>query len=435
MSQQPCAVIRCKRVSRILCDCCLQNLCIQHLSEHNALLIAELDPLVDEINIINNQLHTIEYTNLLKMYREKLEAWRVDCHEQIEHLFKEKCQEVEQKLTDIILKQRNEIYKTQTKVMDFIHEKETTRKNVDSLTSTIRHLQKQMNSIKNNCLQINISPLSIDKNLINIKENNQYPLDLNTFTPIYKTINYPHQSWYSLASNDRFLLLHQAPNLCLLNRQLSIIKQTKWSHNAIWNMCWSTLLNRFIIIEEDKIYLLDEEKMSLESIKIDKKQKWLSCTSSDTNLFLTTRQWGSSIARFSLLPSIKYIDEWKSPKTCENNECIDNIYCHNDTIILTIINQINKSVRIELRSVKTFDFIWMVKFDFQWKQNKTFSICSINSNQWIMTDYENKRLWHISNDGKIKTIIDYHAIPYRICPFGPSILAVATDNEVVLHKL
>jgi hypothetical protein len=52
-----------------------------------------------------------------------------------------------------------------------------------------------------------------------------------------------------------------------------------------------------------------------------------------------------------------------------------------------------------------------------------------------MADYENQRLWHITNDGQIKTMMEYHGIPYRICRFGPTILAVATDNELNLHKL
>ncbi|CAF3941370.1 unnamed protein product, partial [Rotaria sordida] len=52
-----CSITTCKRASRFLCDCCQQNLCIHHLNEHNTLVISELNPLIDDINLLNNRLN------------------------------------------------------------------------------------------------------------------------------------------------------------------------------------------------------------------------------------------------------------------------------------------------------------------------------------------------------------------------------------------
>jgi hypothetical protein len=76
---QSCAVAKCIRASRGLCDCCTQYLCIQHLSEHNASLISQLNPLTDEINALGDRLKTINIQTTAGGCRRKLEhgAWIV----------------------------------------------------------------------------------------------------------------------------------------------------------------------------------------------------------------------------------------------------------------------------------------------------------------------------------------------------------------------
>ena len=54
-----CAITTCKRASRALCYCCQQGLCMQHLKEHNDLLLSQLNPLVDQINGLGDQLKAI----------------------------------------------------------------------------------------------------------------------------------------------------------------------------------------------------------------------------------------------------------------------------------------------------------------------------------------------------------------------------------------
>ena len=38
---------------------------------------------------------------------------------------------------------------------------------------------------------------------------------------------------WSLTSNDRFLLMHQKPNLCLVDREMNIVKEVLWTHDDI----------------------------------------------------------------------------------------------------------------------------------------------------------------------------------------------------------
>jgi hypothetical protein len=66
---------------------------VAHLNEHSEQLNAQLDPLVDEINALGARLSTFDIQKKTANCREKLEQWRVDCHEKIDLFFEEKCQE------------------------------------------------------------------------------------------------------------------------------------------------------------------------------------------------------------------------------------------------------------------------------------------------------------------------------------------------------
>ena len=359
---QPCAITKCIRASRGLCDCCKQNLCLQHLNEHNASLLSQLNPLTDEINALGDRLKTINIQKIVDGGRQKLEQWRVDCHQKIEHFFELKCQQLDQLIDEKVTKQKKEVNRLQTKVAELIREEETTRQDIDSLTSTIRHLETQMNNIEQIYFEINIRSFVIDDSSIDIKEMHEHEIDLSTLPQPCKTIKCPPGSKMVLACNERHLLIHQKPNLCLIDGQMNIVKKILYSDDKLFSPCWSATLNRFVMIGEDSVYLLDEEAELINVVQTIEKQ-CLSCTCSDTFLFLSTNQFGSSIMQFSLLPSIKLIRESKSPHTCAEDELIHDIVYRNETLALIIANKSDNSIRMELRSVETLDRIWLLRPD------------------------------------------------------------------------
>ena len=122
-------------------------------------------------------------------------------------------------------------------------------------------------------------------------------LDLLSLPPVYKSINRPKDSFKSLATNDRYLLLPQVPNLCLIDGDVNIVKSTLWSHDAIYDICWSLTLNRFIVIEEQHISLLDENTMMIANVQTTEERTALSCTCSEPPLFLSTNEYSSSIIK------------------------------------------------------------------------------------------------------------------------------------------
>lgn len=138
--------------------------------------------------------------------------------------------------------------------------------------------------------------------------------------------------------------------------------------------------------------------------------------------------------KFSLLPSIKLGKEWKSPNTCTRKEVIDGIVYNNGTLCVIIKNESEKSLRIELKSVETLDRIWLLPFDTLCNQNIAFRCCLLTNDEWLMVDYETKRLLHIKEDGKLTAMIPYDGIPRWANLFG-NMLVVSNNNGVNFHKL
>ncbi|CAF1272927.1 unnamed protein product, partial [Adineta steineri] len=322
---QPCAISTCKRVSRALCYGCNQNFCREHMVEHDLSLNSQLNPLSDEINALGERLKSINLENAIGISHKKLEQWRYDCHKTIDTFFEQKCLELDRCIAKRMEKQRAEISRMRTKMSELINEQEATHKDIDSLTVTVRDLEREIEKIEQTSFQVEIKSLVLDDSLIHIENTDINRFDLTSLPPVYKTINYPRENWAPLACNNRYLLIHQEPNLCLVDQELNIVKQNSWIYGTIYDICWSSTLNRFIVINGSDVFLVDETNMSIENVQTLQKRKWLSCTTSDTSLFLSTKVWGSSIIEFSLLPTIELVKQWQSPDTCARDEVINGI--------------------------------------------------------------------------------------------------------------
>jgi polyhydroxyalkanoate synthesis regulator phasin len=432
---QTCTITSCNRTSRALCHCCQQNVCVIHLNEHNDMLNSRLTPLVSIVNTLGSRLLTLNIKKTVDNGRQKLERWRIDSHQRIDQFFEQKCQELDQLVTEKVDEQREEISRLQSKMTTLIREQQATRQDIYELTSTIDHLEKEINNIEENFAEINTRPLTLENNLVSIRGINQEQYDLSVLSSIYKTINRPEGSYGILASNDRNLLIHQAPDLCLINKDLSIFKRISWRHGTINDACWSATLDRFILINEKHIFLLNENTMSIEKVQTREKRRWLTCTCSDKFLFLSTNEWGSSITKISFDPSKKFDQQWESPDMCKIDEYIDVITYNKRKLAMIIRNSSSNIIRMEVRTSETLDRIWSVPLDVLWNPNKPYHCCPFIDEDWLIADYETGRLLQMTKAGRIKSIIPYNTVPYCATQFGPNILAVSTKGGINFHHL
>jgi hypothetical protein len=235
---QPCDSPKCDRTSRASCDCCQQNLCLQHLHEHNGILVSKLNPLTDEINALGDRLNRMNVQQTLDQCHQKLDKWRLECHKKIDYFFEQKCQELEQIITAKTDGQREKIFHLQSKVARLIRHQEATRQDIDTLTSTIRLIEKEINKIERTRFSVYTRPLLIDDTIIQVKDICTQEFNSAALSSVYNTIASPPGSWRVLTSNDRLLLINQAAKLSFANAGLTVVKQVLWPYDTIEDMCF-----------------------------------------------------------------------------------------------------------------------------------------------------------------------------------------------------
>ncbi|CAF4208190.1 unnamed protein product [Rotaria sordida] len=281
--------------------------------EHYDKIILQLNPLTDEINTIDNRLITIDIKELTIEYCKQLEQWQL-----------------QQIIINKIDKQKNEINLIRKTLNKLIDEQEASQQDINLIKKEIYQFNENLNNIEHTSFKINIQPLLINDNLIEIEEKS----DLHSILSLpFKTIDFSEIKSLIIATNDQYLLIHQNLYLYLIDYDFKIIKKLPWHLERIKDICWSSTFHRFILTTENYgICFVYENAISLDNANCFKQEKFHSCTCSNTSLFLTVDDYGSSIMEYHLLPLIELIKQWKSPYTCTKDEYIDSIRYNNAKI-------------------------------------------------------------------------------------------------------
>ncbi|CAF1392027.1 unnamed protein product [Rotaria sp. Silwood1] len=414
-------------------------MCIDHMKEHNDLKKSELNSLNDDIKMLNDQFKTFDIDKLIKDSRYKLDKWKDDCHKIINCYYEQKCQEIERFLTQKIDQYRKDIDQTQTTIINSIQSEKFSEKNLQFLKSTIYDIKHEINKIKEKGIQIDIHPFTLNNHIISIKDFKPNAFNINTsiLSSPYHTIEC-NDGWQSeLACNDHSILISLSNNLGLFDRDLNLIKKSPWKFECIYDMCWSSTLSNFIIItDKKKVYRIHETTLSIERIYGIEEKDWLSCTCSDTYLYLTTSETGSNIYQFKLLPLIRPVKRWQPPYSCRQHESIHAIEYNNRTLALIIRESFGGVIDIELRSSLTLTRLWSLPLDMRssglWSR---ISCCSLQYDEWLVSQTTTSRLFHISKDGILKVMHEYHSKLNNAIMFNSNILVIHLGTKINFYKL
>jgi hypothetical protein len=230
-----------------------------------------------------------------------------------------------------------------------------------------------------------------------------------------------------MATNNKYLLIDQ---------NLTIINQYEWKYNSICDISWSISLNKFIVITANKVFLLDENFRSIEQIRSIKGDKWWSCTCSNTSLYLTSNERSSGISQYDLLSSFQLIKQWKSSTVNDEEECIYDITYQHDKLALIVSYSTSRTANLILRSSITFDLIWFYQLDINYKWSQTpIRCCSLTNDQWFIIEEYTSHIFHIDQNGQIKSKREYTSQPCNAIVFGTDLLAIRTDKTINFHKV
>ena len=390
-----------------------------------------VNDLTKNIQELQTQLLATNITHMKNDLRRRLEQWCVSSHQKIEGVFERRSRELDRTVDETFDQHRTALNRLRINLRAVTDREEINDQEVESLRSALDDLRQKTTSFEKMHQQLKIVPIPIDDDLIQLTNTRDHQLDLSLLPPVSQTINHPYAGHSPLANNERFFLVYLRPFLTFIDRQLDIVRQLRWPYENIRDMCWSSASDRFVLVERNHLYLVDERSMFIEKIPIESKKNWSSCTSSDESLFLSTDERASSIVNYRIWPSIELRKQWKSPLTCGKEESIDQVVYQNSTLALVITG---KSARIELRSSETLHRLWTYLCDSTGEGVPSVHLCSLSFDEWLITDRGNKRLLHLTNEGHLQSKIAYGSTPCRAVLFQPTLLAISRKNGINLHQ-
>jgi hypothetical protein len=411
-SSRPCTSEGCKSPSRTVCICCEKCYCVEHLTQHFERINGKIPPLSDKINGLATRL--TKFSSIEPSYLIALEKWREDAHRTIEEYYETKRRDFVDDRRD---KLKNEVARVRHILEKLRQKHDAVREDVDVLTQDIQLIEKKFNELQS--LRFTIHPLVIDDNLI-----------IRDLLPLHspcRTMKLPFDEFPALACNEKYLLVHQPPNLSLIDRHFTIIKETPWTHDDIWDMCWSSALSRFVLVTNKDVLTLDQNTMTITRCPISSDVEWSRGTCSDSALFLLTQGLGSSIYEYKLPPSSKGGKERHPPETCDECEYIFDLKSNQKSLAMVIFNTETNKTRLDLRSSINLECLWSVDV------GQGFRCSLLHGEQWMVVDALSRRLFHISNNGKLLKAEKYGYQPWNIFQWGKYIIGIRTAEGINLH--
>ncbi|CAF2059380.1 unnamed protein product [Rotaria magnacalcarata] len=411
-SSRPCSIEACKSPSRTVCICCDKCYCMEHLAQHFGRINNKIPPLSDKINGLAKRLN--KFASIEPSYLVALEKWRVEAHKTVEDYY-------ESKRRDFIDDRRGKLEKEVERVrhtMDRLMRKhDAVQQDVDLLTQDIRLIEQKFSEFQS--LRFTIHPLVIDGDLI-IR-------DIFPLPPPCRTMKLSFDEFPAMASNDKYLLVHQPPNLSLLDRHLAIIKQAPWTQGEIWDICWSQALSRFMLVANKDIFTVEPSTMAIAKSPLSSENELSRVTCSDSALFLLTQGMGPTIFEYKIPPSSKNIKERRPPEACAESEYVFDIRANQKTLAMVIFNPETDKTRLDLRSTINFQRLWSVDV------GEGFRCCLLHGEQWMVVDALNRRLYHVSNGGKLLKADKYAHQPWNIIQWGKFIIGIRTNEGINLY--
>jgi hypothetical protein len=119
--------------------------------------------------------------------------------------------------------------------------------------------------------------------------------------------------------------------------------------------------------------------------------------------------------------------ERHAPETCETCEYIFDLKSNHQSLAMVIYNTENGETRLDLRSSTNLQRLWSVDV------GQGFRCCLLHGEKWMVADALSRRLFYISNNGKLLKVNKYLYQPWNIIQWGKYIIGVRTAEGINLH--
>ncbi|CAF1326281.1 unnamed protein product [Didymodactylos carnosus] len=242
--------------------------------------------------------------------------------------------------------------------------------------------------------------------------------------------------YWAIAASERDLLYCDKDTLCLTDRTGHKTNALQWGEDCVSDICWSSFLDRFLILTSTTLHSLNVQRSEVTQIKQvsdKKKADFLRCTCANQTLLVSTSENGSVVEEWDMSGEWRMMRRWQPPVSCQQNEWIMSILlsCDGSHIGVTVlvVGQYNQfHVRDRSKNIlNTITFPWL---------EYGYVLLSVPNGQWLTHEPKNKQLQIIDRDGKLEQTFTYDKGVNRTTLIGQRCLVIRTDdNELCFHDL
>ncbi|CAF1257076.1 unnamed protein product [Didymodactylos carnosus] len=440
-----CKTLRKKNFGTIRCKECRKKFCPHHIVVHIQEIRQNLNPILSDFTRIKQEL--FGFQELLDKTNQNDEniLFQID---QWEEQMIEKVNQTADKAREYV----NES-KKQT-INEIEHKFHMMNDELNSRLVNVKLLEPDISCVKNKLQQLK---LEIDQLLVTNKLNTirlditqSDRIDWTTMIRVYKNVQLSFDQLKMIqkrsissikkisrmASSENILLYSEEnEKLCLANR-IGTQKQMmiEWKHGIIKDMCWSSMLNQFIIITTKQVFTVEiviTMKINVISeIKILDNREFGTCDCFGDKLLLAYCDDGSPLDQYCTI-DWKLEKRWTPFVSNEYVKCLR--FMNNKQIAFTILKYgrshdgytLNVQNVFQIRDRLTMNII-RIHEDF-----KFMNLIILSNNRYLTLQRDN--LLVIDENGIIKRNMTYgKKIKYAVI-IGKDCLVIKTDNDHTLE--
>ena len=138
-----CTVDKCELVSLALCQCCKQDLCIDHLNDHANRRNENLFPFVEKMNSLISRFGQV--CGGEQSFLKQLDEWRQNAYATVDYF----CEKKRANFADVTLnQQRDKMNDTHHTLNELVRKKGGSQQDLDSLSGAIQSIEQYLDAFQ-----------------------------------------------------------------------------------------------------------------------------------------------------------------------------------------------------------------------------------------------------------------------------------------------
>ncbi|CAF0895822.1 unnamed protein product [Didymodactylos carnosus] len=435
-----------KHAGIMLCPGCEKIFCRKDFNEHRQQLSTQLDIVINDADLLKENIEQTCDTTTLKAFDE-IEKWELEWMKKV----KMAADHAREAVRDIVAEPKKQLERITDEIRPRMAEEDFVEYDLDQWMDEIKQLTVDMQAMSS-AIVIESGDECEWKRMIKVRkmehqshkslqrsekrDSEMKQFDFNKLKDKPERQVKVNGDCGSMGVSDINLLYCEKDILCLTDRTGHKTNTLWWNGGIVRGICWSTFLDRFLILTRSTLHSLNVQTSEVAQIKqvSDKnKANFCRCTCSNQTLLVSFNHTGSVVEEWDMSGEWKIMRRWQPPVSCQQNELIWDIRFSCDGAHLGVnvgVDGQSNQFQVRDRSMNIVNDI-----TFPWLKHGCF-LLSLPNGQWLTHEWKNKELHIIDRDGKLEQTLTYDKSVKGAALLGQKCLVIRTDDgEHCFHNL